>query len=451
MHAAYIRVTLVCLLCRRVAPCKFVSHEAVHAVALPRTSSTPSNRTPLDIVVGIRQWMESASIRVDIIGGHGLRADEGCAVDRIIDAPVVQGQLDRPRAYSQEKTATGFTMALGPSPTMLGCQPDRQTHVLAHPSECTVSFTVLLTSECATRQGSPIVLGVTCPRYGGTPSPPPPLPPSPPPPPTPCDLGIVYTKIVPGPAPAGARTSLRARVAVLDWVAGTVLQFQWYGCGPVAFSEWDYAHAQRLPDGTVHADEPSARSSMPHLETASAHQHAYGMYEYGDADGRRSLQRRSLRPADLLSLSEHPLPVRTISPSAVTVPGGSTLAASPPSAPEPSATMVGLPTVSPTVRSPTGEAVGNDVGSAWVAAESPILVADSPQHLMSVKLLDPPQAAVVIKDSVGAEITARAFYFTAVQSGSEGSCDKLEAPLITCFARVRASMTYSTIGPLAAH
>ena len=65
------------------------------------------------------------------------------------------------------------------------------------------------------------------------------------------------------------------------------------------------------------------------------------------------------------------------------------------------------------------------------------LVTDSPHHLMSVKLLDAPQAAVVIKDSVGAEITARAFYFTAIQSGSEGSCDKLEAPLITCFARVR--------------
>ena len=88
-----------------------------------------------------------------------------------------------------------------------------------------------------------------------------------------------------------------------------------------------------------------------------------------------------------------------------------------------------------------GATVGSDAGSAaWAAAASPVLVADSPHHLMSVKLLDAPLADVVVKDRSGAEVKARAFYFTALQGGSQGSCDKLQAPLITCFARVREEL-----------
>ena len=171
---------LVCLV-RRAASCTLVSHDTI-AITLPRTSST-TDRSPLEIVVGIRRWMESAEIEFNL---HDLDTDAGCAIDLVVDAPVVQGQLDRPRAYSISTTATGFTMALGPLPSRLGCQPDPETHIVAHPIECAVSFTALLTTACKT---SPTpALGVICPTYGGIPSPPPPLPPSPPPPPPPPPL-----------------------------------------------------------------------------------------------------------------------------------------------------------------------------------------------------------------------------------------------------------------------
>ena len=213
--------------------CTIVSHPDVKTFVLERSSLASGGLKPVEVVIGLQRWMEGVEIGVELLGA----STPACYVDHVNEAPMVQGELDRPHAYRESVSTTGFALALGPPPARKGCQPDA-SGALDDPSRCAVSFTAMLSAACDTSvfAGADHPIRLTCPSMGGMPSPPPPLPPQPPPPPTACDLDVTFVNAAPD-----ARYHLSAQVFVREWVEGAVLQLQWYGCRPAAFESWAHA------------------------------------------------------------------------------------------------------------------------------------------------------------------------------------------------------------------
>ncbi len=373
--------------------CIIVSRETVHTFVLQRKDD---GLQPVEMVLGFRRWVENVEVHVEVLRLSAV--PEGCYVARVDEAPMRQGELDRPHGYRHHVTRSGFALSLGPPSTRQGCVPVDGAGTLDDPAQCVVSFTVVLTSACdASMFRSPVDL--SCPAMGGLPSPPLPLPPLPPPPPSACDLGVTFRNAAPD-----ARYHISGQVLVERWVESTVLQLQWYGCRPAAFEGW--AHAVRLRDGSVLESPPPPPPDRLMVMAAAGDPQTPEEADIGngpvDVLGR---QRRRLRPpSGLDGLS------RTVMPNVPRVQVPTAAAPAPPPPPE---RVLGAP---------------NTAGSLYAD--------DAPHELMSVRLgPEPPDGDLVMDYGV---VLGKAFLFEAAPSQRPG-CQGFTQPLITCLGRVPPS------------